>query len=59
MANISVNGNELNNVIETNASWPIFVIVYGLILILGSALNTILLIVFIQRPSFRIHLSNR
>ena len=37
----------------------IFVLLYGLVFAVGTPLNTILLIVFIRRPSFRIYLSNR
>ena len=44
---------------ESSSMWLVFVLIYGLIFILGSSLNTVLLVVFIRRPSFRIHLSNR
>ena len=43
---------------ESSSMWLVFVLIYGLIFILGSSLNTVLLVVFIRRPSFRIHLSN-
>ena len=44
---------------ESSSMWLVFVLIYGLIFILGSSLNTVLLVVFIRRRSFRIHLSNR
>ena len=44
---------------QPSSMWLVFVLMYSLILILGSSLNTVLLVVFIRRPSFRIHLSNR
>ena len=44
---------------ESSSMWLVFVLIYSLIFILGSSLNTVLLVVFIRRPSFRIHLSNR
>ena len=59
LVNDSALFNAESNAYESSSMWLVFVLIYGLIFILGSSLNTVLLVVFIRRPSFRIHLSNR
>ena len=59
LVNDSALFNAESNAYESSSMWLVFVLLYGLIFILGSSLNTVLLVVFIRRPSFRIHLSNR
>lgn len=59
LVNDSALFNTESNAYESSSMWLVFVLIYGLIFILGSSLNTVLLVVFIRRPSFRIHLSNR
>ena len=59
LVNDSAIFNDESKIYQSSSMWLVFVLIYGLIFILGSSLNTVLLVVFIRRPSFRIHLSNR
>lgn len=60
MENISsVQMNNERTLKENQTSFLVFLITCCIIFIIGSTLNTILLIVFLRRPSFRVHLSNR
>ena len=59
MENSSVEMNNELGFEENATSVLVFLIMCGIIFVIGSTLNTILLIVFLRRPSFRVHLSNR